>query len=122
MPRLTGPGATMAAVAIVVVLLFALAFSFRDTIRGVAEFFDIRAVRRFLRRPFRTTVAIGAVTGLFMFLWLLVSGPDDSLLFFLALVPLIVVPGLALLWLVLSDIWEAIHDRRKRSRRKRQDK
>jgi hypothetical protein len=112
----------MAAVAIVLVLIFALAFSFRDTIRGVGEFFDIRAVRRLLRQPWKAAVTIGAVLGLFVLLWLLVSGPDDSLFLFLALVPLIVVPGLALVWLILSDIWEAIHDSRKRTRRKRQHK
>lgn len=110
----------MALLAIVIVLLFALAFSFRDTIRGVAEFFDIRAVRRFLRRPWRAAVTAVAVMGVFVLLWLLASGPDDSLLPFLALAPLIVIPSLALLWLIFADAWQAIYDRRKRNRRKRQ--
>jgi mannose/fructose/N-acetylgalactosamine-specific phosphotransferase system component IIC len=109
----------MAMAAIVIVLVFALVFSFRDTVRSVAEFFDVRAIRLFLRRPWRAAVTIAVVVGLFLLLWGLGSGRDDSLLLFLALIPLIVAPGLALAWLILSDAWHAIRDKRKRDRRKR---
>ena len=32
-------------------IAFLLIFSFRDTIRGIGEFFDIRAIRRLFRKP-----------------------------------------------------------------------
>ncbi len=122
MPRLTGPDATMVLVAIAIVLLFAFAFSFRDTVRGMAEFFDVRALRRFRRRPWQATITIGGVATFFALLWMLVSGPDDSPLLFLGLAPLIVVPGIALAWLIISDISQGIGDRRRRNERKRKDK
>ncbi len=122
MPKLTGPGATMLLAALAVVLLFALAFSFRDTLRGFAEFFDLRAVRRFVRRPRQVAITIGVILGVFVLLWLLVGGPGESLYYFVALVPLICIPGLTLIWLIVSDVWQGFHDLRKRDRRKRQHK
>ena len=110
----------MAVVAIVIVLLFALAFPFADTIRGIAEFFDVRAIRRFLRQRRKAAVTLGGLAAFFALLWFLVSGPDDSPLLFLSLVPLVVVPSLALVWLIVSDIWEVMRDHRRRNRRRRQ--
>jgi hypothetical protein len=112
----------MVGVAIVAVLLFALVFSFRETVRGVAEFFDFRAVHCFLRRPWRASLIIGGVVALFALFWVLVSGPHDSPLLFLALAPLIAVPGLALFWLIVCDISQGIRENRRRSRRRRKDR
>jgi len=40
-----GAAANLLFASIVFLLVFSLVFSFRDTIRGIGEFFDVRAIR-----------------------------------------------------------------------------
>lgn len=123
MYQLTGPGVTMAILVIAAILIFALAFSFRETIRGLVEFFDIRAIRRFLRRSRIASIIIASLTALSLCLWLFVWVVWDSgnlivgAVVFLAFVPLVLLPSLAFLWTLISDIYQDLRFRRRSLRR-----
>ena len=116
MPKLTEFGAAVLVISLAIVLLFGLIFAFRDTVRGIVEFFDLRAIRRFFRRPWRAAAVIGGLVLFFVSLWFLLSKPGGSLFYFLGVAPLVLVPSLALLWLIVSDIYQGVRKRRRQRR------
>lgn len=95
-------------------LAFSLIFAFRDTLRALAEFFDIRAIRRVFRNSWAIVLMHGALVAL-LILYQLVERPQD---FGLAIIVagLFLVPGLSLAWLLVTDAAEAFGPRKRRKR------
>ena len=111
--QLNGPAANYLLACIVFLLVFSLIFSFRDTIRALAEFFDIRAIRRLFRKPLATAILLGFLVVLACLSMLFEDLRDFGLA--IALAGLFLVPGLSLSWLVVTDASE-VYGRRKRRR------
>ena len=113
---LNGAAANLLVVSIVFLLVFCLIFSFRDTIQGIGEFFDIRAIRRLLRKPL-VAVLLGACLVAFVpavaFAWL-VPGGGENLLLLVIFAGLLLVPGLSLAWLLVSEALDQIRAFRRR--------
>lgn len=102
---------------IVFLLVFSLVFSFRDTIRALAEFFDIRAIRRLLRKPL-AIVFVHAFVVVLLLGWCCF---EDLCAFGLALtlIGLFLVPGLSLAWILVTDVFEAFGRGTRGGRRRR---
>ena len=107
--QLNGPAASYLLASIVFLLAFSLIFSFRDTSRALAEFFDIRAIRRLFRSP----LAIVSLLVLFAFFALLWQVAGDFTLA-LILTGIFLVPGLSLVWLLVTEVLEVLRNRRER--------
>lgn len=114
--RLNGPAANYLLASIVFLLVFSLIFSFRDTIRALAEFFDIRAIRRLLRKPLAIVFVHAFVVVLLLFCCSFEDLRDFGLA--LALIGLFFVPGLSLAWIVVTDVFE-VYGRGTRGGRRR---
>ena len=112
--QLNGPAANYLVACIAFLLAFSLIFSFRDTVRALAEFFDVRAIRRLFRKPLTVVFLLGFLSCL-GFLSFLFENPRDFGLF-LSLAGIILVPGLSLAWLVISDVRELYRPRKRRER------
>ncbi len=110
--QLNGPAANYLVVVIGSLLAFSLIFSFRDTIRALAEFFDIRAIRRVFREG-PAVAFLFASLGIFACLSLLVEDLRDLGLL-LCLAGLFLVPGLSLAWLVVTDAHDLYRQRKRR--------
>ena len=109
--RLNGPAATWLVASLAFLLALSLIFAFRDTRRALAEFFDVRAIRRLRKTPRAATAIAVAFVATAVYVGLHVD-PGEFLMA-LSLVFLLVVPGLCLAWIVLSDVVEAIRNRRR---------
>lgn len=109
--RLNGAAANYLVATMAFLLAFSLLFSFRDTLRALAEFFDIRAIRRVVRQPLGAALLLGLLLALvFLGLWM-----GDAEYFFLLLIfaGLFLVPGLSLAWLLVTDTVEALGPRKR---------
>lgn len=112
--QFNGPAVTCLMVSIAVLLAFSLVFSFRDTVRALAEFFDIRAIRRLFRKPHAVGFAL-VLVGVLVSFWLLSEDPwDISLSHILAAIFL--VPGLSLAWTLVAEVYDSFRTGRKRRR------